>query len=138
VKNSSIILVLALALGCALPAHAAEQTTRIVTLYRIAPGQHVAFMKWLSVKEQAEREAGIPNSQIFVHETGAGWDFLMIDSGTEASPAQLAAYEKATQRLGVLGGVKAWVEIRKFMADHEDMVVSGPTTATEWLKELRK
>jgi hypothetical protein len=49
-----------------------------VEIYRIAPGQQEAFLKFIALCDGANRQAGLPPRQLFVHEDGADWDFLLI------------------------------------------------------------
>ena len=56
----------------------AEPETYIVSMYRVAPGQHVAFLQWMANQEAAAAEAGAPTGQWYVHQNGDHWDFLQI------------------------------------------------------------
>ena len=117
-------------------AHAADVPSTQVEIYRIAPGQHVAFLKLIALYDQANVEAGLPPRQLYVHEDGANWDFLIIQSGDEWTDAQRTKFRAALTRLGAPQGAKFFLEIRKFMAEHTDTMTKGPTTAGAWLKQL--
>jgi len=117
-------------------AHGADVPSTQVEIYRIAPGQHVAFLKLIALYDQANVEAGLPPRQLYVHEDGANWDFLIIQSGDEWTDAQRTKFRAALTRLGAPQGAKFFLEIRKFMAEHTDTMTKGPTTAGAWLKQL--
>jgi hypothetical protein len=48
----------AFGLSCAALAHSADVPSTQVEIYRIAPGQHVAFLKLIALYDQANVEAG--------------------------------------------------------------------------------
>lgn len=130
-------LCLALAGLCCTPlAHGADVPTMQVELYRIAPGQHVAFLKLIALYDQANVEAGLPPRQLFVHQDGADWDFLILQSAEDWTDQQRTKFRAALTKLGAPQGAKFFLEIRKLMAEHTDTTVKGPTTAGDWLKQL--
>ena len=125
------------AFGCASIVRAEDSPPRkLVEIYRIAPGQHVAFLKMIAQFDQASREAGIPPRDLYVHQDGASWDFMLIQNA-EYTDEQSAKLDKALDRLGLPRGVNFFVEIRKYMAEHTDTTVVGPTTAEAWLSKLK-
>ena len=123
-------------LSCAPLALSADVPTMQVELYRIAPGQHVAFLKLIALYDQANVEAGLPPRQLFVHQDGADWDFLILQSAEDWTDQQRTKFRAALTKLGAPQGAKFFIEIRKLMAEHTDTTVKGPTTAADWLKQL--
>lgn len=115
---------------------AADLPRQMVEIYRIAPGQHVNFLKLIAMYDAANVEAGLPPRQLYVHADGASWDFLIIQSDDDWTPAQRTKVAEALKRMGAPTGAKFFLEIRKFMAEHTDTVATGPTTAAQWLKQL--
>ncbi len=115
---------------------AADVPTMQVEIYRIAPGQHVAFLKLIAMYDAANVEAGLPPRQLFVHQDGANWDFLILQSAEDWTDEQRTKFRAALKRMGAPTGADFFIEIRKFIAEHTDTVVSGPTTAADWLKTL--
>jgi hypothetical protein len=122
-------------LGAAL-VHSADVPTMQVEIYRIAPGQHVAFLKLIALYDQANQAAGLPPRQLYVHQDGADWDFLIIQPNDDWTDEQRTKVKAALTRLGAPQGAQFFIEIRKLMAEHTDTVASGPTTAADWLKRL--
>ena len=53
------VFVLALISGISVPS-ALAQEEHVVSLYRIAPGQHLAFLQFMAAGEAAAEEAGVP------------------------------------------------------------------------------
>jgi hypothetical protein len=126
-----------LGLPFALPAaRAADVPSMMVEIYRIAPGQHVAFLKLIKMYDAANIEAGLPPRQLYVHQDGASWDFMIIQSAEDWTPEQRQKVKDALKRMGAPTGANFFVEVRKLMAEHTDTVVTGPTTAADWLKNL--
>lgn len=117
-------------------AQAADVPNMQVEIYRIAPGQHVAFLKLIAMYDAANVEAGLPPRQLYVHQDGADWDFMIIQSAEDWTDEQRTKFRAALQRMGAPTGAKFFIEVRKLMAGHTDTVVSGPTTAADWLKKL--
>lgn len=128
-------LLAALLLACAAGATLAAAPRQQIEIYRIAPGEHAAFIRFVALCDEANRLAGLPPRQLYVHQDGAAWDFLLIQPADE-TPEQARALEAAWQRLKLPEGAKFFVAIRKFMLEHSDTVAIGPTTAAEWLKQL--
>lgn len=103
-----------------------------VAIYRAAPGQQIALLKWLDAQNQAAKAAGVPAGQLYVHTDGDSWDYLAIDPVT--TPAQDAAIDAAAKRLGMATGPASSLEFRKHIAMHTDTFAIGPTTPGDYLK----
>lgn len=126
-------LSLMVALGTAVTVQAADM---LVEIYRIAPGQHENFLKLIALYDQASKEAGLAPRQLYVHQDGASWDFLIIQPASIA-PEKSKALDAALKRLGAPQGAKFFLQIRSYMAEHSDTFVEGPTTAADWLNKLK-
>ena len=126
----------AVALAFAVPTGAAAQDAqgKIVTLYRAAPGQQVALIRWLAQRDQIAAAAGVSRSQLYVHTNGDSWDYMIIAPQTTA--AQDAAQEAEAKKIGATTGPAAGIELRRFIAHHTDTLVNGPTTAGDFLKTI--
>ena len=118
--------------GAVVTAQAADM---LVEIYRIAPGQHANFLKLIALYDQASKEAGLAPRQLYVHQDGASWDFLIIQPAS-VTPEQSRALDAALKRLGAPQGAKFFLEIRSYMAEHSDTFAEGPTTAADWLNKL--
>jgi hypothetical protein len=118
------------------PASSVEQESQ-VEIYRIAPGEHEAFLKFIALCDEANKQAGMAARQLYIHQDGANWDFLLIQP-LHNTPEQNKAWSEAATRLGIPHGGNFFLAIRKFVAEHTDTAVSGPTTAGDWLKQLHK
>ena len=133
-RRSALILILA-ATAIAAPLYAQSATPRaMVSLYRAAPGQQVALLKWLARQDEISRAAGQPAGQLYVHQDGASWDYMLIQPAT--TPEQDKAVEAAARKMGVDPGPKMGIEFRRYIAEHSDTMSAGPTTAADWLKQV--
>ncbi len=124
-----------LALGIAMGVPAwSDSKDMVVEIYRIAPGKHEEFLRQVALYDQANAEAGLAPRQLFVHEGGASWDFMLLQPAhhTDEESAKLDA---AFKRLGIPQGAKFFVNFRTLIAEHTDTNVEA-TTAAEYLKKL--
>ncbi|WP_420242183.1 hypothetical protein [Roseiterribacter gracilis] len=129
----------ALSLAFAAPVQAQsklpEPPQKLIEIYRIAPGQHEAFLQMIAMYDEANRIAGLPPRELFVHQDGASWDFLLIqpaETPADKKEALAAALKK------VMGGKKHFFEFRKFIAEHTDTFVSGPQSAADYLARMKE
>jgi hypothetical protein len=147
-KSLSLVMVALVAVALARPGQAAPapaapppassagagptSASVAIEIYRIAPGQHEAFLKFIALCDQVNIAAGVPPRQLYVHQDGASWDFLLIQP-EDYTPAQDAALRVAGQKLGLPTGANFFFEIRRFIAEHTDTAALGPTTAADYL-----
>ena len=103
-----------------------------IEIYRIAPGQHEAFLKLTAQFDEANRQAGLPPRQLYVHQDGADWDFIFIQP-EHNPPEKSKLVREALKKMGTPSDADFFFEIRKFIASHTDTVAVGPTTAADWL-----
>ncbi len=103
-----------------------------VEIYRIAPGQQQAFLEFIAKCDEANRLAGLPPRQLYVHSDGEGWDFMFLQPA-HTPPEKAAALDKAWDQVGLPSGSNFFFEIRKYIADHSDTSTHGPTTAADYL-----
>ena len=118
-------------------AFAAEPPRMLVEIYHIAPGQHTAFLEAIAKYDEANRIAGLPPRQLYVHSDGASWDFLFIQPA-ETPPDKAAALKAAWEKLGLPTGADFFLSFRQYIASHEDTFVLGPTTAADFLATRKK
>lgn len=106
----------------------------VIEIYRVAPGKHEEFLRQIELYDRANAEAGLPPRQLFVHQGGASWDFLILQPAhhTDEESEKLDA---AFKKLGIPQGAKFFVTFRQLIAEHTDTNVEA-TTAAEYLKKL--
>ena len=102
-----------------------------IALYRAAPGQQVALLKWLAQQDQAAQAAGVAPSKLYAHTDGDSWDYLAIDPVT--TPAQDKAVDAQLKKMGRATGPGQSLELRKYISIHTDTFVIGPVTAAQYL-----
>ena len=107
-----------------------------VSLYRVAPGQQLAFLKWLAAREDVAKEAGIPAGQLYAHLDGDSWDYLLIAPLT--TPEQDGQFDEIAAKKAVKTGFAASLQFRDFLTFHSDTLVSGPVTAADLVAEAAK
>jgi len=106
----------------------------VIEIYRVAPGKHEEFLRQIALYDRANAEAGLPPRQLFVHQGGADWDFVILQPAhhTDEESDKLDA---AFKKLGIPQGAKFFVAFRQLIAEHTDTNVEA-TTAAEYLKKL--
>jgi hypothetical protein len=112
----------------------ADSTDVVIEIYRIAPGKHEEFLRQIALYDQANAEAGLAPRQLYVHDHGASWDFILIQPA-EYTDEQNKKLSAAYKKLGLPGGAKFFVTFRQYLLEHTDTTVEK-TTAAEWLKKL--
>ena len=124
----------ATAIAFGAPAIAQDLPQHIVSLYRAAPGQQVALLKWMAAQDRASAAAGVAASQIYVHMSGDSWDYLVINPVT--TKAQDDAIDAAAKQMGLASGPRASIQFRTMIASHTDTTASGPQNAAQILAAL--
>ena len=119
------------------PEPQSEPQRMLVEIYRIAPGEHQAFLEAIASYDEANRMAGLPPSQIYVHRDGASWDFMLIQP-SEIPHEKSAALGEAWKKLGLPSGADFFLSFRKYIAEHTDTFVTGPTSAADYLATRKK
>jgi hypothetical protein len=109
----------------------------LVEIYRIEAGHHEAFLRFISQADEANRLAGLPPRQLYVHQDGASWDFMLIQPAS-TPPEKSEALQKAWKDLGLPSGPRFFIDFRAHVAEHSDTFAEGPTTAAAWLAKLDK
>lgn len=122
---------------CSIQLFAAEPPRKLVEIYRIAPGQHTAFLEAIAKYDEANRMAGLPPRQLFVHSDGASWDFMLIQPA-ETPDDKKEALNAAWTKLGLPAGADFFLSFRQYIAEHTDTFVIGPTTAADYLASRKK
>ena len=107
----------------------------VISIYHIAPGRQVDFLKWLAAREAVDKEVGIAGTQIYVHVDGDSWDYLSV--GPATTDEQDSKLEEAMKKHGLTTGFKQSLEIRQFLASHTDTFAVGPVTAAELVEQAK-
>jgi hypothetical protein len=135
VLTAGLCLLLAAPAMAQTPNPIPEPPQKLIEIYRIAPGQHEAFLQMIAQYDEANRIAGLPPRELYVHQDGASWDFLLIqpaETPADKKDALAAALKK------VMGNKKHFFEFRKFIAEHTDTFVSGPQSAADYLARMKQ
>ena len=133
-----LAVLLAVASLAATALHAADPVPRmLVEIYRIAPGQHTAFLEAIAKYDEANRMAGLPPRQLYVHSDGGSWDFMIIQPA-ETPEDKLPALRAAWEKLALPSGADFFLSFRQYLAEHEDTFAYGPTSAKDYLDSRKK
>jgi hypothetical protein len=106
-----------------------------ISIYRVAPGRHLDLLQWLAAREEIAKEAGVPAAQLYAHNDGDSWDYLLIWPITTAE--QDRRLDELAARKGLKTGFAASIEFRQMLASHTDTYASGPMTAGELVAAAR-
>ena len=138
-RHPTPLVLLLLAAAIALPAAAQSRATMpkaVVSLYRVAPGQHLAFLKWQAAREAADRDAGAPATQWYAHLNGDSWDYVAI--APDLDDATQDKVDAAQAKRGLTTGMRASLEFRQMIASHTDTFATGPYTAQQLVDAAAK
>lgn len=118
----------------AVPQHDAGEY--MVTIYHVAPGQHLAFLEWQAKNEAVAKEAGVMPSMWFAHMDGDSWDYITI--GPVQTPEQDAKVEELRKKKGMKTGFANGLVLRSFVVSHTDTTAWGPTSAAALVEAAGK
>jgi hypothetical protein len=129
----ALVTVAAMAAGVSTVLAQSQPKTSIVSIYRIAPGKHLAFLKWMAAQDAAAASAGVPATQWYRHLDGDSWDYVAIAPAMDDAMTQKA--DAAARSHGLSTGMKSGLELRELMAYHTDTYAAGPSTAAQLVQE---
>ncbi len=101
----------------------------IVSIYRIATGKQLDFLKYMAQLDAVSKEVGIPAQQLYAHLDGDSWDFVAIRAAT--TDAEDNKLDAVSRTRGLATGFAAGLKIREFVSSHTDTFSRGPTTAAD-------
>ncbi len=107
-----------------------------ITIYRIAPGKHLDFLKWMAAQDEVAKEAGIAIVQLYAHVDGDSWDYIGI--GPITTPEQDKRADEIAAKKGLKTGFPASLEFRQSVASHSDTYAAGPMAAAELVAQAAK
>ena len=107
-----------------------------ITIYRIAPGKQLDFLKWMAAQDEVAKETGIATVQLYAHIDGDSWDYLGVAPVT--TPEQDKKADEIAARKGLKTGFPASLEFRQFVASHSDTFAAGPLAAADLVAQAAK
>lgn len=133
--TKSVLLGLALAAPAVLAQSSMpmKEPQAIVSLYRVATGKHVAFLKWMAARDAIDQQLGLPRAQWYAHMQGDSWDYMAV--APVLSDAQQKQEDDAAKAKGLAIGPRASIEFREYIASHTDTISAGPMTVSEVLSK---
>lgn len=132
----TVSIILAIALPLVPLAAAAQQATQraIVSIYRIAPGKQLAFLKWQAARDAVDKEVGVPATQWYAHMDGDSWDYIAVAPYVDDATSD--RLDAAARKRGLKAGPAAGLEMREFVSSHTDTIAAGPMTAGEMVARV--
>ncbi|MEK9135564.1 MAG: hypothetical protein AAB393_00450 [Bacteroidota bacterium] len=117
-------------------ASAQDGQRSLVSIYNVSAGKHIEFLKWMAEGEAIAKEAGARPTQWYVHQDGAGWDYIAIAPvGTAAEDEAMGKkIDELRKKKGVPTGMVASLRFRQYIGNHSDTFSGGPYTAADLVK----
>ena len=131
---ATVLGIAAFATTLSVPAQ--EPPNHIVSLYRVAPGKHLEFLKWMAAREAVDREIGVAATQWYAHLNGDSWDYVAIAPDLDKATSDRSDAE--AKKRGLTTGARASLDFRQTMAYHTDTLVAGPYTAAQLIEQADK
>lgn len=139
-KWGSALLVAACALAAAAPRWTPQDKKEPgrarITIYHVAPGKHLEFLRWMAAQDEVAKEAGVPTVQLYAHIDGDSWDYLGLAPVTTLE--QDKKLDEIATKKGLKTGLPASLEFRQFLASHTDTFAAGPTSAADLVAQATK
>ena len=127
--------VLSVALLAPLASFAQDQGHQaIISIYRVAPGKQLDFIKWMAARDAVDREAGVQPTQWYAHLDGDSWDYVAIAPNQDQATSDKV--DGLARKHGLKVGMASGLELRTMMASHTDTISAGPYSASELITRL--
>jgi hypothetical protein len=107
-----------------------------ITIYHVAPGKHLDFLRWMAAQDEVAKEAGVASVQLYAHIDGDAWDYLGIAPVT--TPEQDKKLDEIAAAKGLKTGLPGSLEFRQLLASHTDTFAAGPTSASDLVAQATK
>lgn len=110
------------------PAASAQEADKVlVSIYHVAPGRQLDFLRWQAARDAASASAGVAATQWYAHMDGDSWDYISIAPMT--TDAQDDSIDAILKKKKLTTGFRASLEFRTMVASHTDTMAMGPTTS---------
>jgi hypothetical protein len=107
-----------------------------ISIYHVAPGKQLEFLKWMAAQDEVSKEAGVATVQLYAHLDGDSWDYIGV--GPVTTPDQDARRDAIAVRKGLKTGLPAALQFRDLLASHTDTFVAGPISASELVAQASR
>ncbi len=99
--------------------------TVVISIYHVAPGKHLEFLRFQAQGDAIAKEAGVSPTQWYAHIDGDSWDYISI--GPATTPEQDAKVDAISRQRGLPTGFAGGLQFRQFISSHTDTFARGPT-----------
>ncbi len=107
----------------------AQSKQAIVSIYHVAPGQHINFLKWHAQREAVNDSLGFPPASWYAHLDGDSWDYIVV--APKLTEQQETQVEREAGNRGLTTGFASGIELRHFILSHTDTISMGPVSVAE-------
>lgn len=122
-------------LSAAIPAFAQDPPrAATVSIYHVAPGKQLDFLKWMAARAEVDREAGVATTQWYAHIDGDSWDYVAISPDIDDATSD--RIDALARKRGLTVGPKSGLEFRAMISSHTDTFAAGPYSATELVQRV--
>ncbi len=101
----------------------------VITIYHVAAGKHLDFLRSVAQADAISKEAGIGVRQWYAHVDGDSWDFISI--APAPTPEQDAKADALSRQRGLPTGFAAGIQFRQFINSHTDTFARGPMSSAD-------
>ena len=138
-KNSILMLIAIVAIilfTIAKPAHAVADQSAIytITVWKIHPGKHVEFIKYMQEWEEVFEEIKEPPMKWYRKISGDSYDFVSISPPFNYKVEQ--AMEAAGKKRGLPIGYNYTLKLNEFSDSYTSTIVEGPQSMADLLMQM--
>jgi len=108
-----------------------KATEHLISIYHVAPGKHVEFLKWMAQQQAVAEEAGANPAHWYIHMDGDSWDYITISEVEDNEAEVEKKIEELSKKKGLPTGFSAGLKFRQFINSHTDTYTMGPYSAQE-------
>ena len=140
-KKVTIKLTITLALTLAMTsnyAHAVAEKSSVysMTVWKIHPGKHVEFIKYMEQWEHVYREIELPPMKWYRKISGDSYDFVSISP--PFNNAKEHEMEKAGKKRGLPIGYNYTIKLNEYVDSYTTTYVEGPQSMATLLKQINE
>jgi hypothetical protein len=116
--------------------HKKTEVPRIrISIYHVAPGKQLDFLRFWATQDEIAKEAGVPPVQLYAHIEGDSWDYVLMRPIT--TPEQDKLMDEIAEKRGIKTGVPASLEFRQLLLSHTDTLAAGPMSPDSMVKSAQ-
>ncbi|WNC71361.1 hypothetical protein RGQ13_14685 [Thalassotalea psychrophila] len=133
----SLILIITITLSNSYQAQAVADPSAIytITIWKIHPGKHVEFIKYMKEWEEVFEEINEPPMKWYRKISGDSYDFVSISPPFNYKVEQ--AMEAAGKKRGLPIGYNYTLKLNEFADSYSSTIVEGPQSMADLLSQIK-